>query len=104
MLSYYLKAGQKVVLGTKYYYSNVSGTISVTVAKASNQSTLKLPAQTERIESQAFRGVVAVVIEIPASCTYVASDAFFGCTNLKFIVNHSSVTITPPNGVTVISD
>lgn len=62
---------------------------------------LTLPTATTTIEAEAFKGTGAQLIEIPAGCTSIASNAFSGCSNLKIILNHSGVAITPPAGVVV---
>ncbi len=67
-------------------------------------STLKLPAGTKRIESEAFAGTASEVIIIPAGCEYVAEDAFNGCDSLVYVVNRSDAPVTLPDGVQLISE
>lgn len=69
-----------------------------------NSVTLILPNNLRAIESGALANTAAVGIIIPASCRSIAADAFEGCTNLRWIINHSNVTITPPAGVRLIKN
>lgn len=66
--------------------------------------TMILPASMKTVDSAAFDGIAAEVIVIPEGCVSVASDAFGHCPNLKYVVNHSSVTIVPPAGVKVLNE
>lgn len=69
-----------------------------------NSVTLILPDNLRAIESGALANTAAVGIIIPASCRSIAADAFAGCTNLRWIINHSNITITPPAGVRLIKN
>ena len=66
------------------------------------ENVLYLPEALKVIEEAAFVNTGAEIIVIPAGVTSVAADAFDGCESLKYIINHSSVAITAPEGVTVI--
>lgn len=62
-----------------------------------------LPASLKRIESEAFAGISAQAFEIPETVEYIAEDAFSGCDNLMYIINHSRLTIPAPEGVVVVN-
>ncbi len=63
-----------------------------------------LPIGLKTLGVQALAGVDAEMIVIPSSCEQVASDAFEGCLNLRYIINHSELEIPVPDSVTVIRD
>ena len=63
-----------------------------------------IPSDVTRIEAEAFEGSGVQVVVIPEGCEYVADDAFANCEQLHVIINHSSVDIVPPEGVTVIDE
>ena len=64
---------------------------------------MELPASLEVIESEAFAGTNLGKIVIPGSCTSISPSAFNGCSNLKAIVNYSSVSISAPDSVKVVN-
>lgn len=103
---FYVSADNKILDYTTGFDSDVIGHVRsiLGVSLIRNNfsgARLVLPASTTTIGSEAFRGTAAQLIEIPAGCTSVAADAFAGCSNLKIILNHSDLTITPPAGVVV---
>ena len=59
-------------------------------------TTLELPRNLTRIDSEAFMGVSAQKIVIPDRCTYIGSRAFANCPNL--------VEISVPHGISIPSD
>ena len=63
----------------------------------SGLSTLELPDSLTEIGAEAFTGVAAEVVIIPASCTSIGSRAFADCKNLKYIVLPLGADITPAN-------
>ena len=69
--------------------------------------TLKLPDQLKVIEEEAFTGMSAEVIIIPASVETIKSGAFVGCADLKAIVfegspeNVANDIVSNPETVTV---
>lgn len=63
-----------------------------------------LPEGLVTVDSEAFAGVAARIVVIPAGVTSVAPDAFNDCPNLEYIVNYSAANIPAPEGVTVITD
>lgn len=90
--------------GIPNYTFEVSLTTLITDAPYQDMSTISIPSNTLRIESEAFAGIGAEVIIIPENCEYVARDAFDNCENLVYIVNRSTVAINVPDGVTLISE
>lgn len=103
---FYISADKKVVDYTFSYdssmISRIQTALGVTLQKTTfSGSRLVLPAGTTDIQEQAFLGTGAKLIEIPAGCTSIASNAFDSCSKLRVILNHSNVAITPPSGVVV---
>lgn len=103
---FYISADKKVVDYTFSYdssmISRIQTALGVTLQKTTfSGSRLVLPAGTTDIQEQAFLGTGAKLIEIPAGCTSIASNAFDSCSKLRVILNHSDVAITPPSGVVV---
>lgn len=67
-------------------------------------TTILIPDGTQRIESEAFAQTGAEVVIIPEGCEFIADDAFANCENLVYIVNRSTVEISVPEGVTLITE
>ncbi|MBE5796384.1 MAG: hypothetical protein E7327_03295 [Clostridiales bacterium] len=74
------------------YVDEPIGSVDLTGLK-----TLKLPAALTVIEDEAFVGIAAEVVVIPASCTSIGSHAFADCPNLKYIVMPKGGSITTAN-------
>ena len=47
-----------------------------------------LPSALTRIEEEAFAGTAFLAVDIPASVSYIADDAFVG-SNIRMIVGHN---------------
>ena len=91
--------GSRLVFGENAVYNG-----DVSWVFANEDSVFSLPESVTIVGSEAFAGVAAAVIEIPATCVEIAIDTFDGCADLKYIVNHSAVMITVPDGVGVLTD
>ena len=91
--------GSRLVLGETGIYRG-----DVTWVFESYDDVLRLPADVQSIEAEALAGTAASVVEIPVSCIAVAEDAFVGCENLVYIVNHSNAAMIAPEGVAVLMD
>ena len=69
--------------------------------------TLKLPGQLKVVEEEAFTGMSAEVIIIPATVETIKSGAFEGCADLKAIIfegtpqSIANEIVTDPENVTV---
>lgn len=103
---FYISADKKFADYSFDYDSNliahIQAALGVTLQKTTfSGSRAVLPAGTTTIDAQAFLGTGAKLIEIPAGCTSIASNAFDSCSKLRVILNHSNVAITPPSGVVV---
>lgn len=65
---------------------------------AAEGSILILPADLTRIESEAFSGVAAQAVVIPAGVTEIADTAFANCDNLTTVYDFNSVAQTYATG------
>ncbi len=69
----------KIAGQNDYHLNYDSGTTTLKL----HDNILRLPAQLTVIESNAFEGMAADVIEIPEGCTLIFGGAFANCPNLK---------------------
>ena len=97
---YVFAMGNKEI--TYQYTEDTKNAFSVEELTIEGLTCISVPADTKRIESEAFSGTDSQVIIIPAGCEEIAGDAFNNCAQLKYIVNRSNVEITAPAGVTVL--
>lgn len=58
-----------------------------------NPQVLRLPAQLQEIEEEAFTGLTCQVVIIPESCTIIGSRAFANCDELLYVDIPSTVSI-----------
>ncbi len=56
------------------------------VKKTVNEPDFILPAGLKTIEEEAFSGIAAEIVLVPAGCEYIAPGAFANCPNLKTII------------------
>ncbi len=76
--------GQVVTVNSQgYFYKNGGTTLVGSFAKTT--ADFVIPAGTVNIEESAFEGTKAGKIDVPESCTSIASRAFANCTSLKQI-------------------
>ena len=66
--------------------STLTRTINVSCQVPMGESVLKLPAALRQIETEAFSGIMASVVEVPATCEYIAANAFTDCPKLKYVI------------------
>ena len=71
--------------------TRADGTLPVS-ARPAPATLIRLPANTQRIEAQAFAGSPIGSIDIPAGVTFIADDAFDGC-GLVYAYCHSQYAI-----------
>lgn len=71
--------------------TRADGTLPVS-ARPAPATLIRLPANTQRIETQAFAGSPIGSIDIPADVTFIADDAFDGC-GLVYAYCHSQYAI-----------
>ena len=84
-------------VGEKFDFSApVTMNMTLTAGWEPKSIDFKLPAGTKEIGEAAFEGVPVKSVEIPASCTFIAAEAFKDCSALRQVLVLSADTTFSP--------